>query len=661
MTFPWPETERRPLITRVAIFLGGIALAVAVLTGSISEIRLEYLTGYFGYFGIAAVALGAGFLIGRTLPWRQAALEWPVAKRWRAVFLAAVSLFTFAAPPKGVKVVWDEPLLSVVAASMHFDRLALQPTAGNASGGPYTYLDGKAVKRPLLFPFVVSLLHDLTGYREGNALLLNALCIPLFWWLVFWLARRMGHSEADGYLAVGLLFTLPLALDLATSHGFDFFNSTLILATLVLALRWGETPACAARLGALLGALWLVGNTRYEGPVWIVPFGLFIIWNWWRQKRWEFPTSLALSPLALLLPVCSLHFQSKVAIYWQPGPNDRIAAFQLSYIPENLRYTLNYLFDSRPVAVGSYLLIALGLGAIISLGLLFLRRWSRHPRAIASRQEPTVALESAWSFYFGGCLLFFGVLMAFNWGVFDEYVTARLSLPLHPPLVFLAVLAARRCFPILLWSSLGVSATGILHDSLSWEEGRFLENGLHLFGAHLLLAVALGWLLARRHLRWEHLFVLVAAHALLITLPRARAAHYLHDYTPHRQHLAFHALLDRHTDENILYVATIGYAPLLQRRPSIPQSTLEQASKLLAIRLDEHRAYDKVLLVALYQYSDEFGWRRQHPLLDPDQFDLELEERRWVAPRNEFWIYRVRPKTEAPSVNAPDDVAPNEN
>lgn len=60
-------------------------------------------------------------------------------------------------------------------------------TSAGCSCRSDNYID----KRPLLYPFLVSLAHDLTGYRVLNAFLVNVALHPLLLGLAWWLARRL--------------------------------------------------------------------------------------------------------------------------------------------------------------------------------------------------------------------------------------------------------------------------------------------------------------------------------------------------------------------------------------------------------------------------------------------------------------------------------------
>ena len=63
----------------------------------------------------------------------------------------------------GFKIVMDEVMLVGTSMSMHFTRTVLTPIRGGDVQGAFVIFEGMMDKRQLFFPFLVSILHDLTG------------------------------------------------------------------------------------------------------------------------------------------------------------------------------------------------------------------------------------------------------------------------------------------------------------------------------------------------------------------------------------------------------------------------------------------------------------------------------------------------------------------
>ena len=238
----------------------------------------------------------------------------------------AATYFSLALEPATFKVVMDEPLLASTAQSMHHDRMALVPGRGVDVNGYYNLLDGFVDKRPLLYPFLVSVLHDLTGYRVANAFVLNALFTPFFWLLVWSIGQSIRSKDSDGFLSVALLATAPLVSNLATSGGFDWMNGGLLVFLFWIAQRFHRDPQSLTLQALLITTLGLLANTRYEGLLWAIPFGALVL-----VRAGGLKSILKLSWVAMLSPwmvfMPFVHRMIDNDATWQAGPNGRIAKF----------------------------------------------------------------------------------------------------------------------------------------------------------------------------------------------------------------------------------------------------------------------------------------------------------------------------------------------
>jgi hypothetical protein len=94
------------------------------------------------------------------------------------------------------KVVADEVVLGSTAMQMHFERQAAVIVRGYDYAGNFTPLNVYVDKRPLVFPFLLSLVHDLTGYRVANVFVLNGLLSLALTALFYLLGCRLGGPPA---------------------------------------------------------------------------------------------------------------------------------------------------------------------------------------------------------------------------------------------------------------------------------------------------------------------------------------------------------------------------------------------------------------------------------------------------------------------------------
>ena len=330
----------------------------------------------------------------------------------------------------GFKIVMDEIMLLGTSMSMHFDKTVLTPMRGNDIQGVFVILDGMMDKRPLFFPFLVSLLHDLTGYRPANAFLLNGVLTFLFLGLVNHCGRLLAGRQA-GWLGVLLFAGLPLLSHNATGGGFELLNLTMILATLLLGARFIERRDEDSLTAFCFAALLLV-QVRYESMLYLLPVALMVLWVWFGERRVVLSWPVIFAPL-LLIPYPMQHriFELRASAWQLESKPDYTTPFSPAYFLDNLAHAANFFFSSPKDQPSSLVLSLLGWLALPFLVLILAKRMR------TLRAESPVFVATA--FFTVGFAAQFVLLMCYFWGKFDDPVIRRLSLPTHLWLV-LAVL-----------------------------------------------------------------------------------------------------------------------------------------------------------------------------------------------------------------------------
>ena len=312
--------------------------------------------------------------------------------------------------------------------------------------------------RPLFFPFLVSLLHDVTGYRPANAFVLNGALTFTFLSLVF-VAGRMLAGRMAGWLGVVLLAGLPLLAHNSTGGGFELLNLTMILATLLLGVRWLDQRDGNSLTAFCFSGL-LLAQVRYESVIFVLPVALLVAFVWLRERR------VILTWPVIFAPLLMVHYPLQHRIFdvrasaWEMGSKPGYSKpFSVSYIPENINHALNFLFDKAQNQPNSTVLSALGLIALPFFLLLVIKRL----RSLASEPPASIAVIG-FSIGFG---LQFLLLMCYFWGKFDDPVIRRLSLPTHLALV-VALLAVLQQFkhPAVLRVLLAVAGLALLGRSV---------------------------------------------------------------------------------------------------------------------------------------------------------------------------------------------------
>ncbi len=386
----------------------------------------------------------------RALQWRR--LDWV-----SVAVVVAGGVVLLAHERFGFKIVMDELMLLGTSMSMHFDKLAVTPLRGNDIQGAFVIVEGIVDKRPLFFPFLVSLLHDIAGYRPANAFVLNGALTFGFLGMIFFIGRKLAGRIA-GWLGVALFAGLPLLGHNATGGGFELLNLVMILGTLLLGARYVEKRDEPSLTAFAYSAL-LMAQVRYESVIFLVPVALLVMWVWIREGRISLPWPLLAAPLLMVhYPLQHRIFDLRASAWEMASKPGLTTPFSVSYIPESVLHAMEFFFAGPADQPNSMVLSVLGWLAVPFFLLLVLKRL----RALTS--EPPISV--AVTVFSVGFALQFALMMCYAWG-FHEVVTRRLSLPVHLALI-IAVLAILPQFakPAVLRLLLGLAVIGLVARSV---------------------------------------------------------------------------------------------------------------------------------------------------------------------------------------------------
>lgn len=406
------------------LLLGIINGALALVLGffAIPAAQALWLMTHAGYWVILATTVGffwALFPVAR----RAIAESTPEPAEWRsAAVVPAGWLMLLMHEPFGFKIIMDEVMLLGTSMSMHLDKLVQTPYRGHDIQGAFVIVEGMIDKRPMFFPFVLSVMHDVAGYRPENAFWLNAALALVLLAVVYLIGRKLAGRWA-GVAGVLLLAGLPLLAQNAKGGGFELLNLVMIALTLWLGLRYAQRRE-PQELSALCLSTVLLAQTRYESALFVFPVGLIILWGWWRERRLVASWAFAFTPLLLLpVPLLQKIFHLREAswqMFSKPGVE---APFSLDYFLPNLAFASEFFFDTTGGQPNSLLLSILGL---LGGGFYLLHLIRTLPRLRS--EEPLAAAGTLFSL---GLVVLFLLLMGYFWGRFDDPVIARLSLPIH--------------------------------------------------------------------------------------------------------------------------------------------------------------------------------------------------------------------------------------
>ena len=376
--------------------------------------------------------------------------------------IGLLTLLAFNAEPFRSKVLFDEFVLQSTAFNMHYFRDTATMVRGYDILGVFVSTDNFLDKRPNFYPFLVSLVHDFTGYRTANAYWLNAALLPLTLALAYYQGRRLA-GQWGAWLALLLLGSLPLLGQNATGSGMELLNFFMILAVIALGGAYLRQPD-HVRLSALVLGTLLLAQSRYESAVYVLPVAVLIGLGWWRRGTVIISWPTVLAPL-LLVP-CAL--QNKVLNntrwMWELKA-DQETRFSLDYLNKNWAGAIDFLFSTSQRYANSLTLSWLGCAALVGLIGYSLRQ-----RAVLR----TLAEDQLALVWLGlGVIGNTGLTFFYYWASFNDPMASRLSLPLHLVFAFAVVgaggLLARR------WSGVRTILIGLALLAVVTATSRFAQ------------------------------------------------------------------------------------------------------------------------------------------------------------------------------------------
>ena len=165
-----PAARKRLLLFALC---GGLAVVTgfSAVTPHLAEVLIVnggyyYMLGLFGLFVFFAVRVARAR--------REVWTGWLRRPGWPALVIAAATAFALWADPFQHKVLFDEYVLQATAFHMHITKEIGTVIRAYDIGGTWLPIDTFLDKRPYFFTFLLSLVHDLAGYRIANVFFLNA-------------------------------------------------------------------------------------------------------------------------------------------------------------------------------------------------------------------------------------------------------------------------------------------------------------------------------------------------------------------------------------------------------------------------------------------------------------------------------------------------------
>ena len=425
---------------RLILFALTGALALIVGFVSFSPWQAVALTRLVGYWLMLLTTVLFAVVLVRSL--RDCGTELRDWRGWwRPVLVAvAATAFLHVHERHEFKIVADEVVLQLTAKSMHFDRQAAVVVRGYDYAGNFTPFTTFVDKRPLFFPFLLSVVHDLAGYRVTNVFALNGALSFALIILLMLVARRIS-GWGGAYTAVLLLIGVPLVAQNVCGSGFELLNMVMILLAWWLGMRAAESPSDGDKLSAVVLAGVLLAQVRYESVLFLLPVTATVVYAWWRERTIRLPAMIIAAPM--LLVICPLQYNVfKVSqASWQLG--DVAGAdhpFGLRYFYDNVGHAMNFFLCFDGTQPNSWLV---GIAGTFGVGFFLLMLYRRHREVF--REHPAEAVACVFML---GLLVHTVFMLCYFWGRWDDVIIRRLSLPAHLMLIVAVIHIWPRLVPL---------------------------------------------------------------------------------------------------------------------------------------------------------------------------------------------------------------------
>jgi hypothetical protein len=330
------------------------------------------------------------------------------------------------------KILNDEFVLQSTAFNMHFFREAVAMARGYDILGTFFSTDTFLDKRPNFYPFLVSLVHDFTGYRLANAFYLNTALMALTLGLAYYVGRRLSGWRG-GVLAVALLGSLPIFAQNSTGSGMEMINLTMLLSVVALAAIYIESPD-EVSLSPFLLATVLLAQCRYESVLYVLPAALLVLMGWWKTRRITLSWVGVVTPWLLVTVALHNKVLSHSPTLWEMKQN-QTSRFGVEYVAGNFKGAVDFLFSLNQRQANSLVLSTIGIaGMVWALIVLVVRR---------KRLGQLEPLALSWIFFGAGVIANTILVFFYFWSSFMDPMASRFCMPLYLLLVFASIFFAQ--------------------------------------------------------------------------------------------------------------------------------------------------------------------------------------------------------------------------
>jgi len=354
------------------------------------------------------------------------------------IFSFVLGFYWLAHEPWVDRVLFDEYVYTGVSYMMHQVREAVIPAKAHFIDGVLYVISSGPDKRSCLYPFLASILHDLTGFRVQNMFIISGIAGLLVLPLIY-ITNLVLFSPRVAVLGVLLWFSYGLMPAHVNSAGYDILNLLFLQGWLLLAvLSLKRSSACwweAFFVTSICLAL-----VRNEAVFFL--FGTIVICyvRFKERKVLRFSWPMLISALALLIPVAAnLNFSN-----FKMGENVNGQLFlSITHLPENFISALYFILQISTSIPNQPLLGALG----ILSGLFFLVNYFGR-----RKRKEMIACDDQVLFVFSGCVgLCYILYLSSFWGDWNDPMVSRFSITPFYWLLIMACWLINRCAVLKCW------------------------------------------------------------------------------------------------------------------------------------------------------------------------------------------------------------------
>lgn len=349
-------------LTALAVFL---YLLIYSLTNNKAMVDLFSYTSYYLIFLIIIVWTVQTILFLKALNF---SLKLLLKKHWIGILTALVlTSLVFTSVRVRFKTLSDETNLLSVSRSMLNDKTCLNSTMGKYYYNNLNTINAEIPKRPLVFPFLVHLLHTITGVRHQNPFILNFIVMFLFLSAAYIAARKFIDIPSS-IAVIFFIISCPVFTIFGTSAGFDFLNSTFFLLIMAATYYFIKKPT-SLTFSFIFASLLVFSNIRYESMIFlfVLPLLLFkkIKWHYFKDYSYLF----------FIAPLVSLpYLWQRILKYGSYENPADVPAFSLTSFVKNVTVFSKNLVDFEYFLPYAGLINIVGILIFIYLVIQVLRK-----------------------------------------------------------------------------------------------------------------------------------------------------------------------------------------------------------------------------------------------------------------------------------------------